>query len=108
MTDKETTINNLKTIFEKFCKERGWDRLNNPKDLSMDIVSEATELMDLFIFLDEHALKKKLTDERQAIENEVADVAFALLNFCSTFNIDLSKAIEHKLALTAQKHKPVN
>ncbi len=106
MTDSEVTIEQLKLVFKKFCKERGWDRLNNPKDLSMDIVSEAAELMDLFLYVDKHELPKKLTDERKAIENEVADIAFALLNFCSTLDIDLSKAIEHKLVLTAQKHPP--
>ena len=45
-----------------------------------------------------------MQQEHKAIENEVADIAFALLNFCSTFNSDLSKAIEHTMVLNTQKH----
>ena len=104
MTDSRTTVEELKQVFKKFCQERGWDRLNSPKDLSMDIISEAAELIDLFVYVSEKDLPKQLQEKREAIENEVADIAFALLNFCSTFNIDLSKAIEHKMVLNAQKH----
>jgi NTP pyrophosphatase (non-canonical NTP hydrolase) len=104
MTDNHTTVEQLKQIFAQFARERKWDLLTSAKDLSMDIVSEAAELMDLFLYVSEQDLTKKVEQEREAIENEVADIAFTLLNFCSTFNIDLSKAIAHKLILTAQKH----
>lgn len=104
MTDNQTTVEQLKQLFATFVRERKWDTLTSAKDLSMDIISEATELMDLFIFVDERDLAQKLHQEREAVENNVADIAFALLNFCSTFNIDLSKAIEHKMVINAQKH----
>jgi NTP pyrophosphatase (non-canonical NTP hydrolase) len=105
MTDATITVEQLKDTFKKFAQERGWQKLK-PKDLSMDIVSESCELMDLFIYKYDEELMQTLSKDRQEIENEVADIAFALFNFCSTFNIDLCKAVEHKLKLTAQKYPP--
>lgn len=105
--DSKVTIAQLKETFRNFSAERNWNKLNSPKDLSMDIVSEAAELMDLFLYTPEQELAQKVQAHRQEIENEVADIAFALLNFCSTLDIDLSNAIEHKLRLTAEKHPPI-
>lgn len=103
MNDKDTTIEELKQLFAQFVKEQGWENLTDPKDLSMNIVSEATELMDLFLFKDQKEIQK-LLQKPEPIENEVADIAFALFNFCTTFNIDLSKAIEHKLKILKKKY----
>jgi hypothetical protein len=57
MSDATVTIAEIKELFNKFSKDRRWDKLNSPKDLSMDIVSEATELMGLFLFKDESNLR---------------------------------------------------
>lgn len=105
--DAQVTIHQLKETFQKFSKERGWDRLNDPKDLSMDIVSEATELMDLFLFKNDREIENVIKLNREEIEHETADIAFALLNFCTMLDIDLSNAVERKLKITAQKYPPI-
>lgn len=104
MTDHQTTVAQLKALFDQFVRERDWKKFNSPKDLSMDIVSEAAELMDIFLYVDESKLAQKITEQRREIENEVADIAFALLNFCTTFDIDLSRAVELKMELNAKKY----
>ncbi len=108
MTDKQTTIDELKQRFQVFVTQQGWSNLKSPKDLSMDIVSEAAELMDLFLFVDEKNLAQKMNKDREAVRHEVADIAFALLNFCSVFDIDLSQAVEEKLSLLKKKYEEKN
>ena len=65
MSDSVTTINQAKAIIQEFCKQRGWDKLNSPKDLSADIVSEATELMDIFLFVQEAELKNTMSQKKR-------------------------------------------
>jgi dCTP diphosphatase len=107
MLDDTTTIAELKQTFEKFMSDRGWNNLGSAKDLSMDIVSEAVELMDLCIFIAEDKLNEKLEKHRQEVENELADIAFALFNFCLRYNVDLTQAVKYKMILNEQKY-PIN
>lgn len=96
MVDSITTVESLKNDVKKFIEDREWQQFHSPKNLSMAIVSEATELMDLFLWCDSAASYQELEKRRQDVEDEVADIAFAVLSFCIQHNIDLSKAIAHK------------
>jgi NTP pyrophosphatase (non-canonical NTP hydrolase) len=96
MADSITTIESLKNDVKKCIEEREWQQFHSPKNLSMAIVSEATELMDLFLWCENAASYQELEKHRQDVEDEVADIAFALLSFCIQHKIDLSKAVTHK------------
>ena len=60
--DSDTTVENMKEIVKKFCAERDWDRFHNPKDLSIGIVTEGSELLSLFRFLNDGESLKILED----------------------------------------------
>ena len=51
MTDNDTLINDLKIIVKEFVEERDWRQFHNPKNLSMSIAIESSELMELFQWL---------------------------------------------------------
>ena len=51
MSDKETMINELKSLIESFVDERDWKQFHSPKNLAMSISIEAAELMELFQWL---------------------------------------------------------
>jgi dCTP diphosphatase len=104
MNDKITTVAQLKDKVEKFIKERNWEPYNEPKNLIMNIVAEAAELLEIFTWSLAHHDKDLLERKRTEVENEVADIAFALLSFCVANNIDLSKAMETKTELNAKKY----
>lgn len=53
MTDQITNIQELKDIVSIFVKERNWEESHNPKNLSMSIAIEASELMEIFQWLNE-------------------------------------------------------
>ena len=48
MNDKKTTVDNLKVFVKDFVDERDWSQFHNPKNISMALAIEASELMDIF------------------------------------------------------------
>lgn len=104
MNDQKNTIDDLKKKIDQFMNERDWHQFHSPKNVAMAIAAEAAELMEPFLWVDGHESKQELEKKRDAVEQEVADVAIALINFCTLNNIDLSTAIEKKLVLAAKKY----
>jgi dCTP diphosphatase len=104
MSDATTTIESLKNDVKKFTEDREWQQFHSPKNLSMALASEAAEVMDLFLWCESADSYQELENRRQDAEDEIADVAVALLAFCVRHNIDLSKAIAHKRIEHARKY----
>lgn len=104
MADATTTINELKALVRKFIQERDWQQFHNPKNLTMNIAIEAAELMEIYQWLDMQESVTIIDKKRTEIENEVADIAHALLNFCDRNSIDLSEAMKRKMVLNEQKY----
>ena len=104
MSDTTTTIEALKNEVAKFIEDRDWQQFHSPKNVSMALASEVAELMDFFLWCDNAGSYEELEKHRQEVEDEVADIAFALLCFCNQNNIDLSKALAHKQIEKARKY----
>ncbi len=104
MQDNTTTLETLKIQLKKFVDERDWNQFHSPKNMSMGIAIEAAELMEHFLWSDAAQSFEVLEKKRQEIEHEVADIAVFVLMFCAENNIDLSTAIEQKMALNAEKY----
>lgn len=58
-----------------FCDARDWRKFHTPKELVIGMATESSELLQLFRFMsDEHIAEMfEDTEQRQAIEDEVAD-----------------------------------
>ncbi|MBR4226198.1 MAG: nucleotide pyrophosphohydrolase [Candidatus Methanomethylophilaceae archaeon] len=106
MEDDTATISRLMDSVREFCEERDWDRYHGPKDLAIGMVTEASELLEIFRFKDEAQCGELLSDpgSREHIEEEVADVLYFVLRFAQMNGIDLSKALESKIAKNAEKY----
>ena len=89
MQDDTVTIHKAKKAVEKFVTERDWQKFHTPKNLSMNIVVEASELVEIFLWVESVASVERLKEKRKEIEDEVADVLIALLDFCNVCDIDL-------------------
>ena len=70
----------------------------------MSIAIEAAELMEKFQWVEGVESKELTHREKRAIEEELADIAVYVLNFCSLYGIDLTSAIERKLKLNSKKY----
>ncbi len=108
MPDGTTTLAELKEQMRRFVAARHWEPYHSPKNLVMGLVVEAAELMEHFLWVEgpESYTLAGPADRREAIADELADVAGHLLNLSNVFGIDLSDAIAAKLAKNARKYPP--
>jgi NTP pyrophosphatase (non-canonical NTP hydrolase) len=89
-----------------FCEERDWSQFHTPKDLAIGLTTEAGELLELFRFLDEHDVEKRLEDPAFAekVEDEIGDVLFFLVRLGQILDVDPIEAAEAKLAKSREQY----
>lgn len=103
MTDDKTTIQELQNVIAKFCEERDWDRYHNPKDLAIGIVTEASELLDIFRFKQPEEVMKNPVS-RENICDELSDVMYFVLRFAQMNDIDISESLNNKIMKNSIKY----
>ncbi len=107
MSDSVTTIDELKKLVESFVNERDWEKFHSPKNLAMSISIEASELMEIFQWLDLDEAKdiiKSNTKERAEVLDEISDIVIYALAFCNRNKIDLSESIKQKMKKNIEKY----
>ena len=106
MPDDTTTVAALREAMRRFVADRNWEPFHSPKNLSMGAAVEAAELMEHFLWVDNDASRQVVedADKLAAVADEMADVACYLLALSNTLGIDLSMAIQTKLAKNALKY----
>ena len=108
MTNPITSSNQLAELrleIDRFSEVRDWGQFHTPKNLSMALSVEASELMELFQWQVGNEDFSKLSEsKKEAIAHEVADVFIYLMRFCSVTGIDPLKAAEEKLKLNDAKY----
>ncbi len=106
MSDATFTVTDSKEEVRIFCEDRDWDRFHGPKDLAIGIVTEASELLDIFRFKSDEECLSILSDPsgRERVEEELADVFYFVLRFSQMNDIDLSDALKDKLAKNGMKY----
>jgi len=106
MSDKQTTIQEIRSLIDSFADERDWQQFHSPKNLSMSISIEAAELMELFQWLSLEDAKKVMEfgKTRDNAIDEIADVLIYAFAFCIRNNIDISDAIRQKMKKNIKKY----
>ena len=106
MPDENATVRELKQLIEEFVAERDWSQFHTPKNLSMAISIEASELMDLFKWHDSEVSSELMVDKdvRHAAAEELADVMILCLAFANRNGIDVDDAIRAKVVKNHQKY----
>ncbi len=104
--EPETQLAELQREIQEFCEVRDWDQFHGPKDLAIGLVTESSELLDLFRFKsDEESLALVNSNTtREKIEDELADVFFFTLRFAQKNGIDLVQALRAKIAKNGKKY----
>ena len=106
MSDEKATVGELKHLVEDFVAVRDWAQFHTPKNLSMAIAIEASELMDLFKWYGSGDSIERMTsdDVRNAASEELADVLILCFAFANRNGIDIQSTIKAKLAKNDQKY----
>lgn len=106
MNDSTITIEDAKRQVKSFCEERNWNQFHNPKDLAIGMVTESSELLELFRFKSPEECKTMIseTGHKQEICDELADVFYFVLRFAQMNGIDLYDALVNKIAKNNEKY----
>jgi len=93
-------IQQLTEKMHAFVRSKGWYEVNSkrqqtPRNLSISLALEAAEILEHFQWNEEF--------DKDALEEELADVALYLLQLASVAEIDLEEAILKKLEINAKR-----
>ncbi len=106
LKDHSAKIEDLKEEVRVFCTERDWDEPHNPKDLAIGIVTEASELLEIFRFYPEKESLEMVKNKeiRIKVGEELADVLCFILRFAQLYKLDLTTCLGDKLKKNAIKY----
>lgn len=108
MSSSTTPIDQLAALrleIDRFSEVRDWGQFHTPKNLSMAMSVEASELMEIFQWQVGNEDFASLSEsKKEAVAHEVADVFIYLMRFCSVTGIDPLKAAQEKLSLNDAKY----
>lgn len=99
-----TTVKELQDLVIAFRDERDWKQFHNPKDCALSLVLEATEVLEHFQWKNGDELKDLVSDKKEEISHEIADVLYWVLLLSKDLDIDISEAFKNKLKISAEKY----
>lgn len=108
MADATTPVEALKASILRFAAARGWEPYHTPKNLAMALASEVGELCDILRWMtaEESVAAPKDAALREALADELADIANIVFLLSAHTGIDLSDAVATKMAKNAIKYPP--
>ncbi len=101
---QELDITKISAELRQFANDRDWNQFHSPKNLSMALNVEASELLEHFQWLTEPQSLSLADDKLAEVETEIADVLIYLIRLSDVLNISLNQAVESKMKLNAQKY----
>ena len=90
-------LNQLQAYLRQFAKDRDWDQFHSPKNLSMALSVEVSELLENFQWLTEEQSYTLDQQQRAAVADEIADVQMYLARLADKLDINIGEAIEQKI-----------
>jgi NTP pyrophosphatase (non-canonical NTP hydrolase) len=104
--DETTTVARLKELVETFVAARAWQQFHTPKNVSMALAIEASELMDIFKWAssDQSVALMRQRSTKKAATEEIADIVIYCLALANRAGIDVSRAVAEKILKNQQKY----
>ncbi len=87
-----------------FRKERDWEQFHNLRTLSTSIALETAELMEHTQWAKDADLPALAEQHRDALAEEMADIAILLTYLANDMDLDLETAVRQKLLKNAAKY----
>ncbi|MEN9647441.1 MAG: hypothetical protein RLY57_245 [Candidatus Parcubacteria bacterium] len=104
---KKTTPHTVKSLTERiirFRDARDWKQFHNPKDLALSLVLESAEVMEHFQWKNKDEMMKHVSENRESIGEELADVLYWVLLMGNDLEIDVLKALDKKITINESKY----
>ena len=90
-------LEHIKKKIRKFVDDRNWSKFHNPKNLSMALSVEVSELVEIFQWLTEEESKNLKNQDLESVKDEIADIFIYLLRISDTLDIDIEESILNKI-----------
>ncbi len=97
-------MDELISKYRQFIKERNWESFHNPKSLAAALSVEASELLEIFMWLTESQSLRLNPTRLQEVRDEMGDVFLYLIRLADVLNIDLVQAAREKFVKVEQKY----
>lgn len=88
----------------EFRRARDWEQFHSAKNLAAAISVEAAELLQCFAWTTDAEVATVVEDNRDAISDEIADIAILLTYLAHDLSIDLEVVVKKKIELNAEKY----
>ena len=98
------SIRDLTTRVNAFRDGRDWKQFHNPKDMAVSISIESAELLEQFQWKNAKECETHLQENREAVADEMADVAIYLFELADLLQMDLGNEMLRKLDKNAAKY----
>jgi len=97
-------VNNIIEKIKKFRDERDWMQFHDPKNMAVSIIIEASELLEHFQWKTREEVDKYITENKDEVREEIADIALYLFELADNLGIDLLNAMNQKLSKNKKKY----
>ena len=97
-------IEEIRRRIRAFRDAREWMQFHNPKNLACSVAIEAAELLEHFQWATPEQSEAVGRERREAISDEIADVAIYLIELADNLEIDFVEAIHKKLDLNDARY----
>jgi NTP pyrophosphatase (non-canonical NTP hydrolase) len=106
MNDPKTTVAELRELVRSFVAARDWQQFHSPKNLTMALSIEASELMEHFQWITPEASRElgKDVGKLEAVSEELADIVCYALAIANELEIDVSQAVRDKMKKNERKY----
>ena len=90
--------------YRQFVKKRKWEKFHNPKNLAAALSVEASELLEIFMWLDPEQSANLNPARLTQVKDEMGDILLYLIRLADVLNLDLSELAKQKFAKVEQKY----
>lgn len=97
-------LEEMRQIMHEFSDSRGWDKFHSPKNLSMALSVEVSELIECFQWMTEEQSNSLSPEQLENISDEIADVQLYLVRLADKVGIDISIAVDKKIEKNELKY----
>ena len=106
ISDKTTRIFELRERVSNFIEDRDWNKYHNPKDIAISITIEASELLEVFQWVEDKDLDNTIKEPTKIarLEEELADVMIYCFSLANAVNIDIARAVMSKIEKNERKY----
>ena len=94
----------IKKEIKEFVDERDWDQFHTPKNLSMALSVEASELLEIFQWQKAEEYKSATEKQKEMIKDEIADIFYYLVRISEKLNINIEEALLNKMKKNKEKY----